>query len=112
MRVVKSEPKSEPVGHEVKSEPVGHEPGEMVCNLACVSLNRTRRRTLEKGLQALQEHDIALQSLCFPERALATIGPKHAIVFSSNPSVFQEDIFYPIDVGEDARGEWTPNGAR
>ena len=113
MHVVKSEPKpepSEPVGHIVKGEPVGHEPQSLACNLACVSINRARRRTLEKGLQALRDHDVALQSLCFPERAQVT--PKHAVIFTSSPSAFQEDIFYPVNVGEEARGEWTPNGAR
>ena len=55
---------------------------------------------------------MALQSLCFPERALVTVGPKHAVIFTSSPTAFQEDIFYPIDVEEGARGEWTPNGAR
>ena len=109
MRVVKSEPKPEP---SVKSEPVGHEPQGLVCNLACISINRARRRTLERGLQALHDHDVALQSLCFPERALVTVWPKHAVIFTSSPSAFQEDIFYRINVGEEARGEWTPNGAR
>ena len=65
-----------------------------------------------KGLQNLHDHDVALQSLCFPERALVTVGPKHAVIFTSSPTAFQEDIFYPIDVGEEARGDWTPNGAR
>ena len=50
--VLKAVLKSEPVGHMVKSKPVGHEPGSLVCNLARVSVNRARRRTLEKGLQA------------------------------------------------------------
>ena len=120
VRVVKLEPKpelpkqepSEPVGHVVKGEPVGHELNNLVCNLACISINRARRRTLEKGLQNLHDHDVALQSLCFPERALVTVGPKRAVIFTSSPTAFQEDIFYPIDVGEEARGNWTPNGAR
>ena len=115
VHVVKPEPKpgpSEPVCHVVKGEPVGHELNHLVCNLACISVNRARRRTLEKGLQALHDHDVALQSLCFPERALVTVGPKHAVIFTSSPTAFQEDIFYPINVGEEARGEWTPNGAR
>ena len=115
VHMVKHEPKpepSEPVGHTVQSEPVGHELNNLVCNLARVSINRARRRTLEKGLQNLHDHDVALQSLCFPERALVTVGPKRAVIFTSCPTAFQEDIFYPVNVGEEARGEWTPNGAR
>ena len=93
VHVVKPEPKpepSEPVGHVVKGEPVGHELNNLVCNLACISINRARRRTLEKGLQALHDHDVALQSLCFPERALVTVGPKHAVIFTSSTTAFQQ----------------------
>ena len=37
----------------------------LVCNVA---LNKGRRRTLAKGLQLLNDHDVALQALCFPNR--------------------------------------------
>ena len=58
------------------------------------------------------DHKIGSKTFSFPERALVTVGPKHAVIFTSSPTAFQEDIFYPIDVGEEARGDWTPNGAR
>ena len=80
-----------------------------VCNVA---LNKGRRRTLAKGLQLLNNHDVALQALCFPNRCLTTVGPKHAVVFTSEPRPFQDSIFHAVDVGREAGGNWTPNGSR
>ena len=80
-----------------------------VCN---VTLNKGRRRTLAKGLQLLNDHDVALQALCFPNRCLTTVGPKRAVVFTSEPRPFQDSIFHTVDVGREARGNWTPNGSR
>ena len=112
VHVVKPEPKpesSEPVGHVVKGEPVGHEPQNLVCNLACISINRARRRSLEKGLQALHDRDVALQS---PRTCIGYSGPQTCSDLHLKPVCLSGRHLLPHQRGRRGRGEWTPNGAR
>ena len=75
-------------------------------------LSKARKRLITKGIAQLRDHDKALKNLLSVANLGTTVGPKHIVVFTSEPGAFQDPITHCIDVGTGAIGPWTPNGAR
>ena len=75
-------------------------------------LSKARKKLVTKGINQLRDHDMALKHLLNVACIGTTIGPKHVLIFTNDTKHFQESMFQCIDVGADATGDWTPNGAR
>ena len=75
-------------------------------------LSKARKRLITKGIAQLRDHDKALTNLLDVANLGTTVGPKHIVVFTSEPHAFQDPMVHCIDVGTGATGNWTPNGAR
>ena len=75
-------------------------------------LSKARKRVVTRGITQLRDHDKALKNLLCVGNLGTTGGPKHIVVFTSEPGTFQDPITHCIDVGASATGPWTPNGAR
>ena len=77
-----------------------------VCSLAVLS--KPRKRSITKGINQLRDHDKALRRLLEVSNLGTTVGPKHIVIFTSEPKHFQDPMCHTIDVGVDAKGDWTP----
>ena len=75
-------------------------------------LSKARKKLVTKGISQLRDHDKALKHLLDVACIGTTIGPKHIIMFTNDTKHFQDPMFHCIDVGVNATGNWTPNGAR
>ena len=75
-------------------------------------LSKARKRVVTRGITQIRDHDKALKNLLCVSNLGPTVGPKHIVVFTSEPGTFQDPIIHCIDVGTSATGPWTPNGAR
>ena len=75
-------------------------------------LSKARKRVVTRGITQLRDHDKALKNLLCVSNLGTTVGPKHIVVFTSEPGTFQDPITHCVDVGISAKGPWTPNGAR
>ena len=75
-------------------------------------LSKARKWVVTRGTTQLRDHDKALKNLLCVSNLGTTVGPKHIVVFTSEPGTFQDPITHCIDVGVSATGPWTPNGAR
>ena len=75
-------------------------------------LSKARKKLVTKGISRLSDHDKALKHLLDVGGIGTTIGPKHIVMFTSDPKHFQDPMFHCVNVGSNATGDWTPNGAR
>ena len=81
-----------------------------VCSSAVLS--RARKSLITTGITQLRDHDKALKSLLSISNLGTIVGPKHIVVFTSEPHSFQDPMVHCSNVGTIAAGRWTPNGAR
>ena len=105
--------KKEDVGLIISSEPPRSEREggfRSVCSMA--ELSKPRRKLITKGISQLRDHDKALKRLLDVSNIGTTVGPKHLVMFTSEPKHFQDPMVHCVDVGIGATGNWTPNGAR
>ena len=53
-----------------------------------------------------------MSSPLLPQQMFNHCWPRRAVIFSSEPLLFQGPFFRAVDVGREAWGVWTPDGSR